>query len=351
MPSNKNALIRYKYLDELLSNRHHFYNIHDLTELVNKKLTNSCLPTVTQRCIEKDINALEDLFHAYIKRERRYGQTWICYENTSFSIFTKEMSDEERLLLREVLNTLGQFEGLNHFTWFYNLKSILKYTPKEERTIINFGTNQYLRNSNLLGKLFDIISNRQVIRIGYKKFNDTTMHEVVVYPYQLKQYNDRWHLLCSPEDNTEIILNFALDRIVSVVPLPEREYIDCNIDLEEHFEDVVGITLYANRPLLKIILWASEEEYSYIETKPIHPSQKPISDNIKDELRKKFEFLKGGEFFEIDCIENYELIRELSSFGNGLLVLSPKNIQDKVLNRISCMMNSYKKLRQDSTYI
>ena len=35
MPVNKNAFIRYKYLDKLLSDRHHYYDINDLTEKVN----------------------------------------------------------------------------------------------------------------------------------------------------------------------------------------------------------------------------------------------------------------------------------------------------------------------------
>jgi len=37
MPTNKNALIRYKYLDELLSDQRHYYDIHDLTEICNNK--------------------------------------------------------------------------------------------------------------------------------------------------------------------------------------------------------------------------------------------------------------------------------------------------------------------------
>ena len=41
MPSNKNAVTRYKYLDELLSDRHHYYDIHDLTEKCNEKLVDA----------------------------------------------------------------------------------------------------------------------------------------------------------------------------------------------------------------------------------------------------------------------------------------------------------------------
>lgn len=78
MPTNKNALTRYKYLDEMLSDRHHFYDIHDLTEKCNEKLIDAGFPEVSQRCIEKDINYLEyDPFYAEIERYRVNGHRCI----------------------------------------------------------------------------------------------------------------------------------------------------------------------------------------------------------------------------------------------------------------------------------
>ena len=79
MPTNKNALIRYKYLDKLLSDYHHFYDIHDLTEKVNDMLYEDGFPEVTQRCIEKDINTLEYApFSAPIERFNKYGKRSLC---------------------------------------------------------------------------------------------------------------------------------------------------------------------------------------------------------------------------------------------------------------------------------
>ena len=43
MPINKNALIRYKYLDRLLSDQHHYYDINDLTEKVNDMMERDLL--------------------------------------------------------------------------------------------------------------------------------------------------------------------------------------------------------------------------------------------------------------------------------------------------------------------
>ena len=38
MPANKNAMTRYKILDELLSSRYHNYSLDDLTEEVSNRL-------------------------------------------------------------------------------------------------------------------------------------------------------------------------------------------------------------------------------------------------------------------------------------------------------------------------
>lgn len=38
MPANKNAMTRYKILDELLSCRYHDYSLDDLTEEVNRRV-------------------------------------------------------------------------------------------------------------------------------------------------------------------------------------------------------------------------------------------------------------------------------------------------------------------------
>ena len=53
MPTNKNALIRYKYLDRLLSDHYHYYDIHDLTEKVNNMLYDDGFPEVNTALYRK----------------------------------------------------------------------------------------------------------------------------------------------------------------------------------------------------------------------------------------------------------------------------------------------------------
>lgn len=54
MPANKNAMTRYKILDELLSSRYHNYSLDDLTEEVSNRLADMYPDTngVVRRTIE-----------------------------------------------------------------------------------------------------------------------------------------------------------------------------------------------------------------------------------------------------------------------------------------------------------
>ena len=323
----------------MLSDRHHFQDIHDLTEKCNNKLVAAGLPTVTQRCIEKDINYLEyDPFFAEIERFRVSGKRCIRYADPSFSIFKKELSKEESNLIHELLNTIGQFDGLANFEWLKQFKIGLGI--KERPKIISFSNNPYLQNSNLLGILFDNISNNVVVELKYHTFSNTEQKRIVFHPYLLKQYNDRWYII-GAADSDKKILNFALDRIDNVTPRPEVEFKPCEVDIFERFEDIVGITLHHDRDIEHIIFWASDYSKNYIITKPIHESQKLLRSELLNEISAKHPNLKNGAIFSIDCIPNYELIRELCSFGKELIVLAPTTIQNEIFERIKAMYELY----------
>lgn len=344
MPTNKNALIRYKYLDRLLSDHYHYYDIHDLTEKVNDMLYEDGFPEVTQRCIEKDLVSLEGApFSAPIERYKKNGKNCITYGKYSFSIFKQEMSREEKSLLREVLSTLGQFGGLDNFKWLDDFKVGLGL--EERRPIISFSNNPYyLSDSTLLGTLFDEISNEVVIRLSYHTFTDKTIRSIDFHPYLLRQYNDRWFLI-GAADSDKKILNFALDRIDNAEPLPEKKYIECPEDLYDRFEDVVGVSVYDREPG-HILFWVSDVSKDYVATKAIHGSQTQLKGETEQHLRSQYPNLEGGAFFTIDCIRNYELIRELWSYGKELLILySEDNIQKEIFDTISEMKENYSKLR------
>lgn len=357
MPKNKNAMTRFKILDELLSCRYHNYSLDDLTEEVNKRLAELYPDTdgVGRRTIEKDIRYLEyeGPFLVEIERytvpgynrekQKSYNKRCLRYTMPSFSIFKKDLSDDEEYLLKEALSLLGQFEGLPNLDALEGLRLGLG-VRKNERRIISLTKNP-LENSNLLGELFTIISHRQVVELHYHKFfSPHTGLAVNIHPYLLKEYNRRWFLFAAAESDGKLLC-FSLDRIDNVVPLLSHKYIDYDGEISEIFDDIIGVTISEESPVYNIVFWVSDVSKDYVATKPIHDSQINISGSEEMKLREMYPTLSNGKFFSIDCKENYELIRELTSFGKELVVLSPAIIREKIENRIKEMVDNYRSLK------
>ena len=351
MPANKNAVTRYYILDRLLANRYHHYSTEDLRQRVNEELEELGQEPVSLRTIQLDLRYLEyegpfvaEIEHYQIDAPSQTNpyktikKSCLRYADPSFSIFKKKMTEDEKYLLHEALSLLGQFDGLPNLDGLESLRKGLEV--KTDRRIVSFAKNP-LEGSTLFGELFTYVSQKVVVEVHYHKFESPEEERVViVHPYLLKEYNRRWFLIAAAEDTSKI-LNFALDRMNRVVPLPAHRYVEYDGDLNERFEDIIGVTLYDDRPLLHILFWVSDHSKDYVATKPIHESQRHYSGEREEALRRQYPMLEGGAFFTIDCIENYELLRELTSFRADLIVLSPEGIQQKIVGSLKEMCDRY----------
>ena len=147
MPVNKDALKRYRVIDRLLSDPNHDYTTEQIMNYVNRETDSN----VGIRMIQKDILSLEEEFGKTLVRNRGRRGT-VRYEDQSTPLFYQELTADEEELLREVLRTLGQFEGLDNFTWFDLLSNKLKMKEGLKNCpIISFGKNDILQfSTNLL---------------------------------------------------------------------------------------------------------------------------------------------------------------------------------------------------------
>lgn len=343
MPANKNAVIRYKYLDTFLSDRHHYYDIHDLTNMVNNYLQQDGDDgAVSQRTIELDLNFLMGTpFHADIVHERINGKSWIHYADPQFSIFKKALSKDEENLLAEVLNTIGQFDGLSNFEWLDGLKKSLGV--KEMPKVISF-SNPVILNSNLLGILFTAISNKVVIKLSYHTFQaPDDKKTILLHPYLLKEYNKRWFLI-GAADEDGYMLTFALDRIDEVEECQTVKYKECKEDLTERYEDVVGVTIMKDAVPEDILLWVAPSSVKYIETKPLHGSQTPYTNEREVALRSKYPTLEGGKFFRLNCIVNTELKQLLNSYLPDIMVIEPESLRKQCIESTTRMLEKYNRI-------
>ena len=342
-------MTRYALIDSMLANRHKAVSIQDITDFVNEHLPEFGIDEgVSKRCIEKDIEYLEwsSPFSVELERysidattvnDRVYKKRCLRYADPTFSIFKKKLTQDEKAVLESALTTLGSFDGLDNFEWLAELRKQLKV--EERKPIISLSKN-LVENSTLIASLFSAISNEQVVELTYRKFLDSTERKVIISPYLLKEYNRRWYIVGGAYD-TNRVLNFALDRLVEIEFKTGYTFKPCETDLEERFEEIIGVTFNEEVPLTQILFWVSDAIKGYIHTKPIHGSQIHIKGDRADKLHILYPQLQSGDFLTIECRENSELIRELTAWGDDLIVLTPVSLRDRIVDRINRMKTRY----------
>ena len=347
MPVNKDAMARYRIIDRMLADPHKDYTTKDIEQAVAREC-----PHVSLRMIQKDISALEtDPFCKKILRGRG-GRGTVRYEDQSTPLFYQELTSDEEEIFREALGSLGQFEGLENFKWLENLKKRLDMPNKKNvRPAISFAKNDILQiPENLLGKLYSAISRRKVIRFGYRKFDDAgnPFSQVSVYPYQIRQYNNRWFLLCTPLGNEqypydpELIYNYALDRMDGKVEyLDDQAYVDTPVDIEARFDEIIGVTYLKKEKMEDIYFAVKPSAVNYILTKYIHPSQDEVNPEIEKELKEKYPSLADCKFFIISCRPNTELYALFASYRESVVVVEPTRIKDAIVDSLKNALENY----------
>jgi predicted DNA-binding transcriptional regulator YafY len=349
MPANKNALMRYRYLDELLSSRVKYYTRQELTDKINEHLATP----VSKRCIEKDLVDIQDEWGVEYDEKIYDGKKYIHYADPTFSIFNKELTSEERTMLKSVLDTIGQFDGLPNFEWLEGMRlklskgadSVLASSDLEddhEKKIIEFGSNPYLKNSNMIAGLFQHIASKQAINIYYKPYYAAKAKPELVSPYRLKQFNNRWYLLCCRMPDGRFS-NFPLDRMVSYEAAEGVEFMPCPIEIDEHFDDIIGVTYVKDAPVETVVFAGSPKEIQFILTKPLHWTQKRPSAEEQARLHETYPNVPADWIFlTIECKWNFELITTLFSFGERIVVLSPERVVEDIRKKLESMTGYYK---------
>lgn len=361
MPANKNAVVRYIILDRMLSDQHHYYTRTQLLNAVNDSLKgiDEALQ-VCKRTIEMDLRDMEDIFQIDLDESKVInGKKVIRYADQTRSIFSKPLSDDEKMLLNEVLNTLGQFSGLDNFEWLDDLKTKLgnqlsfggsEFDTKNgvlQNKVICFSSNEFLKNKEYLGWFFSAITNKKVVSITYRQFDAEKAQEIIAYPYMLKQYKDRWYLLCTPTCdkklpyNPHFIATIPLDRIEAYEEVQNIPYVKCQVNIDELFDDIVGVTYYWDKPVEHIVFAVHKSSVNYIRTKPMHPYQAELSKEDQAKLHRENPKLKDYSFFSLDCKLNYELSSLFRSYGANLIVLSPSSLREEMKENVKKQLELY----------
>lgn len=306
MPINKNAYIRYQALDACFSNRKRRFFYDDLLKAVNEKLSafNGEESGIGRTQFFKDLRFMEsdEGFSAEIEKHKEGKKTWYRYKDPNFSIQNAPVNNSELNAIHEVISVFKRFKGLPQFDWLEELLPGLEDRLKTQsenpsKQVIYFDDNLDYTGREYIEQLYHHIVQQEVLDIEYQDFKAETSYIVTLHPYILKQYNQRWFLFGRNEENGVESWNLALDRIKSITVNRDIAYKATQLDWEEdYFYDMIGVTRYPDAVLEQITLYCPNQAANYMETKPLHPSQRIVQRNDNGSIHLEITLYRNPEF-------------------------------------------------------
>ena len=163
----------------------------------------------------------------------------------------------------------------------------------------------------------------------YKPFWYDESYQIVIEPYFVRLFKQRWYVIGFSHKHNAI-RTFAFDRICNINISEDKFVMPEGLNVESYFSDSFGIMQHDNVQMETIRLKFIAEQGVYVETRPLHHSQKLIG--------KTDEYM----VFELTLRPTFDFFQELMSYGSDLEVLSPQSLRDRVARCVGAMSDIYK---------
>jgi len=336
MATNKHAIIRYRTIDRRLRDIDSQWSWRELAEACKDSIASSTGSevNVSERTIKYDISAMRNNevlgYHAPIEYDRK--EKTYYYSDPKYTLTESPINKSDSQLLQNAISMLEQFMEVQEATGIHNiltkLESSLDRQKKKHDRIIQFDHAVDAPGQKWLYKLYQLIKQKETASITYQAFGKKSKNRIIS-PQLLKEYKGRWYLLSydHQQDDNRV---YALDRIkgvhASLAPYKELD----KVASKRYFDQVVGVSVLKDRTIEKVTFEVYGVQVDYFKSKPIHPSQKLVSQSV------------AGAMFQIKVIINYELISELMSYHKYLKIISPDSLRAEVLDAVKTMVDHYR---------
>jgi predicted DNA-binding transcriptional regulator YafY len=288
---------------------------------------------IAKRTIQQDIQVMRSDTLGYNAPIVVVNKRYYTYDDKDYSIFKSQLNEGDLGKLKGIVQVLKQFSGFAHFSemseMITKLENSIEQTAGAKHNYVQFESNPLLKGLDFINPLYQAIANRTTLNIVYKSFKAKEGIEGIYFPYLLKEYRNRWFLICKPKKG-DILITLALDRVESFTVNEKEKFVPYKgKPFDEYYADTIGVTKTEKDRAQNIVFWIRKSDAPYVLTKPLHPSQEVLKQD------------DDGTIFKICVVHNFELERELLGFGEQLKVLAPRLLKKKIAKRIGAMGGWY----------
>ena len=182
---------------------------------------------------------------------------------------------------------------------------------------------------NHLATLLEAMRENRVVTITYCGFNKSKSHQFPIEPYCVKLFENRWYVLAHNVHYDDYRI-YGLDRIEDLEMTTDTFKLPKDFSASDYFSNYYGIISDSNIKPERIVIRAYRDHIPYMNSLPLHHSQKLLEDN--------------GEYanFELFLAPTFDFTMRLLSAGAMIEVISPASLRKTMKEWVSDMYDLYR---------
>lgn len=149
---------------------------------------------------------------------------------------------------------------------------------------------------------------------------------ILFSPYFLKLYKQRWYMF--GEKDGGAMRTYALDRVKEMEITETKFKMPKKIDMSQHFGNIIGVTS-SKADVRDVVIRTTTTRAKYLRALPLHPSQEEETHDFYSVFRYRLKL-------------NYELVSELMAMGPDVMVVSPRELQVMLTERLRATLANYR---------
>ena len=191
--------------------------------------------------------------------------------------------------------------------------------------------------------ILNAMKGNHVIKLEYQDYFDAEPREILLEPYCVRVFRQRWYVIGIMENEPEgeepseltnqgLIRRYALDRIQHLEATEETFKMPRQFSVESYFADAFGIIVEPEEyQVERIRLKVSDVNHrrQYLRSLPLHYSQREVEKYIDYSV------------FEVRVAPTYDFVQQILSMGGEVEVLSPDYVRAEIKRRITEMAALY----------
>ena len=285
------------------------------------------------------------IYHAKKISRERIEQLWIDDDLNDRKPLSRATFIRIKNAIEEMFGIIIKCDPKDNYIYYISNPEVLKDNSTQSWMLQTLSVNNVLIDSlsikdrlvleeipggtEYLQTIIKAIKDNHLLNITHQSFEATEAKTMIIEPYCLKLFRQRWYLLGKIAPSYDELRIFALDRITELEESEQSFEIDPNFQADNFFSYFYG-TFIGGNPTRIVLRAHGIKMIRLLRTLPKHHSQQEITTT--------------NEYsdFEYFLVPSFDFRQAILKEGSELEVLEPQSFRDEIREELKKTINRYK---------